>query len=55
MSIIDLKKAAQRLLPPDSILRMMIFAEPDTLSRSIIAKVIVFSCLMAQELGPPSS
>lgn len=52
ISIMELKRTAQRLLPNTSYLRNIILAEPDTLSRSdALAKITVFSRLLEQELG----
>ena len=52
VSILKLKDAARRLLPPESITRSVIIAERDIMpSAEAIAKFKVFDSLLVEELA----
>ncbi len=52
LSLVPLKKLAQDMLKGDSLLRMLLLAEPDLLSReSAMAKVQVFARVLYEELS----
>jgi len=49
----EIKETARKLLPRDSILRVLILSEPDQLPRVVaLAKVEIFVRLLHQELKP---
>lgn len=52
LSLIELKAIARELLPPSSMVRKQILAEPDVLSReSIMAKIEIFARMLGEELS----
>jgi len=52
VSFVELKALAEKLLPHDSSLHMLIMSEPNALPREIaLAKVIMFSRLLHKEIS----
>jgi len=52
VSLVELKRLAQKLLPRTSILRSLILSEPDYLPRQVaVAKIEIFVRLLYQELS----
>lgn len=53
VSLLELKKAAMKLLAQDSPLKSLILSEPDYLPRQeAVIKIGVYSRILEKELGP---